>query len=97
MPDERDLGNRPIVDALVPLMDELDKKERDLAAAMAPKRRAAEDALQAKAPGLAAQLFREVADAYRTTFGAFHHRTVEYDKRAADCVSLVSLSKRRKR
>lgn len=96
MPDERDLGNRPIVDALVPLLDKLDQQERETAAALAPKRRAAEDALRAQAYALAALLFREVAAAYRAA-GLGGHLVTDLERRAVDCDSLAAMKTRRKR
>lgn len=97
MPDDvRDLGNRPVVNALIGLMDEMDRKEREVVSAVAEIKRAAHAALDAGAHELAATLFDQVADEYRRA-GLYGHNVAEYERRAADCRSLKGLQKRRKR
>jgi hypothetical protein len=89
------LGNRPIVDALVPLMDRMEAKERQVAAAALILDRAAQADIAAGLYENAAALFRAVIEMYRAAHIA-PYLIPEYEKRLADCLSLQQLKKRRK-
>lgn len=94
MPD--DLGNRPELDALVPLMDKIDAEIRAAAAAMEPHCLAVDKALAAKDYESAATLLNQIAD-YYIAHGLGGYRVEEYRRRAADCCSLRKLKRRGKR
>lgn len=94
MPDERDLGNRPLVDALVPLMDKLEAKEREVASAVHTLDRAAQLDIEAGNYDHAIALFRSIVAIFRAA-QVMPYRIPEYEKRIADCESLKKIKRRR--
>jgi hypothetical protein len=89
------LGNRPIVDALVPLMDRMEAKERSVDAAAMALDRAAQADIAAGRYENAAALLRAAIEIYRGAH-VMPYRIPEYEKRLADCLSLQQIKQRRK-
>jgi hypothetical protein len=94
MPDERDLGNRPLVSALVPLMDELEAKEKQVAGAAHALDRAAQLDISAGNYDHAIALLRSIVELYRAA-KVSPYRIPEYEQRIADCESLKKMKRRR--
>ena len=78
------------MDSLVPLMDAMEKREREVATAAGALLRAADLDIRAGEYERAAALIRAVIELYRATH-VEPYRIPEYEKRLADCNSLKRL------
>ncbi len=90
--DERDLGNRPAVDALLPLMDKRDTERARLRAELETVIAMAEHAVQAGNLAAAAILFDELSDRFRVA--CFIGEADAWHRRAADAHTVERLKKR---
>lgn len=90
-----ELGNRPVVETLLPILERLEAERRALDMEAEPTRLEAGKAIAAKDFRRAAALYGDLARHYRA-YG-FRGDAEQYEKRAADCVSCARLSKKGKR
>lgn len=95
MPDEKDLGNRPVVDALIPLMDKMEKEERVADSAASELDKTARAAIAAGNYDRAIELRRAMIEIYRTA-RVRPYRIAEIQKLIDDCESLKKMKPRRR-
>jgi hypothetical protein len=92
MVDERDLGNRPVVDGLLPLMERRDAEKAELAKAVEGDLSHAIELTRRGEHLHAAALFESVSGHYRAK--GFLGEAEAWLRRAADCRTVDRLRKR---
>ena len=89
-----ELGNSPLAKSLLPLMDRVEAERRAIDTEAEPARLESGAAITARDFPRAAILLGEIAQLYRAH--GFMGHAEQYERRAADCLTSASLSKKRK-